>query len=472
MGLLTDIFNSADGRMAMGLLAAGGPQTDINKTGFGARLQDAVGSVDHWKAQKQQADYMAAHLAEKQALADQRQAAIKTEMEKRAFEERKRKFTGSLYSNPSQGSPELGQSDLPPMLQVPGMQSQAAMPASRGGFDLMSAIKSGMYSPDELAKMQGVSELGMPTVARTIKGMKDGKEVEYQLDKFGNPVGSPLTQWKAPILNDGGGQTNVLDPYNPTQVMGAIPKTQTLESKASNALGWANHNTTAQRLNWDMNGGGEGGASQSGLNKQFGKPQAGYRWKEDGSLEFIPGGPADQKAQAQKGGEGTVGGVVAGLRDAYGQLEKGGGIVNDDKGAISNLMARGGSTGIGQAVGGALGTKNQTLRQDINMTRPLLLQAIMKATGMSAKQMDSNAELKLYLSTATDPTMGIQANMKALDRIESMYGGGPKPESAAKTSPSISPPKGAIDMLKMSPKMAAAFDAKYGDGAAASILGK
>ena len=58
------------------------------------------------------------------------------------------------------------------------------------------------------------------------------------------------------------------------------------------------------------------------------------------------------------------------------------------------------------------------------MTRPLLLQAIMKATGMSAKQMDSNAELKLYLSTATDPTKGLQANMEALDRIEKLYGSG------------------------------------------------
>lgn len=58
------------------------------------------------------------------------------------------------------------------------------------------------------------------------------------------------------------------------------------------------------------------------------------------------------------------------------------------------------------------------------MTRPLLLQAIMKATGMSAKQMDSNAELKLYLATATDPQKGLEANLEALDRIESLYGGG------------------------------------------------
>ena len=32
--------------------------------------------------------------------------------------------------------------------------------------------------------------------------------------------------------------------------------------------------------------------------------------------------------------------------------------------------------------------------------------------------------LKLYLATATDPQKGLEANLEALDRIESLYGGG------------------------------------------------
>jgi hypothetical protein len=48
--------------------------------------------------------------------------------------------------------------------------------------------------------------------------------------------------------------------------------------------------------------------------------------------------------------------------------------------------------------------------------------AIMKATGMSAKQIDSNAELKLWLSTATDPTKSYEANIAALQNIENLYG--------------------------------------------------
>lgn len=38
-----------------------------------------------------------------------------------------------------------------------------------------------------------------------------------------------------------------------------------------------------------------GGAEQMDLNKRFGKPPAGFRWRQDGSMEAIPGGPADRK---------------------------------------------------------------------------------------------------------------------------------------------------------------------------------
>jgi len=174
-----------------------------------------------------------------------------------------------------------------------------------------------------------------------------------------------------------------------------------------------------------------GGDSQAALTKQFGKAPAGFRWKTDGGMEFIPGGPADQKALLQKSGEGTVGSVVADLRDKYNKLQDGGGIVESGGSTLSNIGARVSSSGIGQTLGGAFGTKNQGSRDSIEMTRPLLLQAIMKATGMSAKQMDSNAELKLYLATATDPTKGLQANMDALERIENLYGGGAKPAAPA-----------------------------------------
>jgi phage-related minor tail protein len=51
-----------------------------------------------------------------------------------------------------------------------------------------------------------------------------------------------------------------------------------------------------------------------------------------------------------------------------------------------------------------------------------LLQAIAQATGMSSKQMDSNAELKMYLAAATDPLLDIQSNKRALQKLKELYG--------------------------------------------------
>ena len=152
------------------------------------------------------------------------------------------------------------------------------------------------------------------------------------------------------------------------------------------------------------------------------KPPAGYRFKQDGSLEAIPGGPADQKLTQAGTGRETVNSLIAGIRDQYDQLEKGGGITDPAAGPIDNLQAGIGSSGVGQFVGRMVGTQNQSARNQISQQRPLLLNAIKQATGMSAKQMDSNAELKLYLSAATDPTLDIRANRAALDKLDELYG--------------------------------------------------
>jgi hypothetical protein len=89
---------------------------------------------------------------------------------------------------------------------------------------------------------------------------------------------------------------------------------------------------------------------------------------------------------------------------------------------MSNLGARLSSSGFGQAVGGAVGGKSQEERQKIEQTRPLLLNLIKNATGMSAQQMNSNAEMQLYLNAATNPQLSYEANLDALKNLDSLYG--------------------------------------------------
>lgn len=139
---------------------------------------------------------------------------------------------------------------------------------------------------------------------------------------------------------------------------------------------------------------------------------------------------AAKKAEQVDSGKGTVSGIAEELRGYYKKLKDNGGIVDTSKTGPSNLSARISASGLGQLVGGAVGTQNQSARNSIAQTRPLLLNAIKQATGMSAKQMDSNAELKMYLAAATDPTLDVQANEAALANLERLYGlGNPKPSA-------------------------------------------
>jgi hypothetical protein len=76
-----------------------------------------------------------------------------------------------------------------------------------------------------------------------------------------------------------------------------------------------------------------------------------------------------------------------------------------------------------------------------------LLTAIMKATGLSATQLNSNVELQTYLKTATDTKVSIQSNVKALNNISKMFGLGeefkvPDIKTPKETTAADKPPAG------------------------------
>lgn len=134
------------------------------------------------------------------------------------------------------------------------------------------------------------------------------------------------------------------------------------------------------------------------------------------SVQSLPEAP--QKAKDRE----ALSGNLADMASAYLTLRDLGGVVDPDAGTLDNLGARLSSSGIGQAIGSAVGTEESSVRKRILNMRPALINSIRQATGMSAKGMDSNVELQFFLQQATDPEGDLLSNLAAIDALDQSYG--------------------------------------------------
>ena len=239
MGLL-DFLNSAEAQTGLGLLAAAGPRSD--GAGFGQRMLEGLSQGDRWKAQ--QAAAKRAAMQDEMQQMQMAQANRQAAMEQAAMEQaaRKREALPGLWTGGSQA--------LAPLMGDPttGIMPSAGRAAVPGQLDVQKALKAG-YTADELFKLDSLRNIGQNEVARTIKGLVNGREVEQQMDKFGRPVGQGMEQFKAPIMLDRGGQVDAVSPY--TQPGQSFAKTMTFGDK--NAA--ANLSLSRERLNFDKEGG-------------------------------------------------------------------------------------------------------------------------------------------------------------------------------------------------------------------------
>lgn len=129
---------------------------------------------------------------------------------------------------------------------------------------------------------------------------------------------------------------------------------------------------------------------------------------------------AKTKEEAKSGFESSLDALEA----KYMELDKLGGIVNPENSAMSNVGARLSSSAVGQAVGGTFGTDEQSIRNEIQGTIPLLVLDIKNLTGASAQQMNSNVELQNFLKAASSPTSDVRANLQLLKNLRKKYLGG------------------------------------------------
>jgi hypothetical protein len=109
------------------------------------------------------------------------------------------------------------------------------------------------------------------------------------------------------------------------------------------------------------------------------------------------------------------------LRASFTRLNEMRAIPSTERNVVSNVMSAAGASGIGQALGKAGGSPEQVERDVINSARQRLITSIKNATGMSARSLDSNVELKTMLNSISDPGQSYEAAMRIIDDIENTY---------------------------------------------------
>lgn len=117
-----------------------------------------------------------------------------------------------------------------------------------------------------------------------------------------------------------------------------------------------------------------------------------------------------------------VTGQLKHMRNLYTILKKNNAIIDADKDIIDNLAAWARSSAGGQMLARRMGTKMQSVRNQISATRPLMINNIRQAAEMGAKGMDSERELAFYLQAATNPSLDVQSNFAAINVLDYAYG--------------------------------------------------
>lgn len=158
----------------------------------------------------------------------------------------------------------------------------------------------------------------------------------------------------------------------------------------------------------------------------------------------VAGMPARTAAAGGKAGDTsamveTAQGSLNELRQIYGDLKAMGAMVSPAQAANKNVVARIRASGIGQVLEGAVGTQAQTQRDRVASIRPGLMQTLAKATGMTGRQLDSNADVKLFMQTVTNPAASYEANMAAIAGLERFLKANAK--KAAAPAPAAVKPK-------------------------------
>ena len=254
-GFLDGLLNNDQSALGAFLLAAAGPRAQ--PASFGQRLLEAMQGAQQYRdsredrsqrarMQEMQGQLLQAQIAETQAQQQQRAADAEQRRQAMARQQQFQTALGSLFG-PTTPQQALASGGGPTMANA----ARIGQP-QQGGPNWQQLAAQFPDQVDLLKKLSEAQNFGRQEVARTEDTMRDGRPVRQQLDKFGQPVGDPLAQWKAPLQVDTGGAVTFRDPFDPARLVASIGKTMTPDGAASNAIARGNLDLSRQRLIFDM----------------------------------------------------------------------------------------------------------------------------------------------------------------------------------------------------------------------------
>lgn len=141
---------------------------------------------------------------------------------------------------------------------------------------------------------------------------------------------------------------------------------------------------------------------------------------------------ADAEAQAEEESKASARQDVSNTLDSmmgeYDTLYSLGAMVSTDRNAAENLGAAAGASLPGRVVGRALGSDAQTARDNIAAALPQIMLGLQTASGLSATQLNSNAELQFFKGVLGNADASYQTVVDAIARFrrfaDSLLGGG------------------------------------------------
>lgn len=155
MAGLLDFLNSDDARLGVGLLSAGGPQTDPTKTGFGQRLEAGIASADAARKAQLTNQYLQGQIADTTSQAQLRAAQVAQLQRQNKFMDLfQQRIAGGQHPSVAAQS-AAGDAGVTPQEAQQAVQSAGTGGAASGGGTIAN------MSPEDvmLGSMAGVKDL-------------------------------------------------------------------------------------------------------------------------------------------------------------------------------------------------------------------------------------------------------------------------------------------------------------------------